>query len=63
MVNRLSFQEPGDGPGGPGTIDGPLVTTGQGRLRLVEVQPEGKPPMAATAWLNGAQLKAGEHLA
>ncbi len=55
--------EPGDGPGEPGTLDGPLVTTGAGRLRLIEVQPEGKPAMAATAWLNGAQLTPADRLA
>lgn len=31
------------------------VATGDGRLRLVEVQPEGKPAMAAVAWLAGRQ--------
>jgi methionyl-tRNA formyltransferase len=38
-----------------GTIASDLtVATGAGRLRLVEVQPEGKAPMAAAAWANGA---------
>lgn len=35
--------------------DGVIVPTGDGQLRLIEVQPEGKPRMAATAWANGAR--------
>jgi methionyl-tRNA formyltransferase len=31
-------------------------------LELIEVQPEGKGPLAATSWRNGARLEAGEHL-
>jgi methionyl-tRNA formyltransferase len=38
----------------PGTIaaDG-TVTTGEGALCVLEVQPEARPPMVATAWLAG----------
>ena len=36
------------------------VGTGAGSLSLVQVQPEGKGPQAATAWRNGARLEAGE---
>ena len=41
----------------PGTIgeDGLTVATGAGALRLVEVQPEGKAPLPAEAWRNGAR--------
>ncbi|MBK5223389.1 MAG: methionyl-tRNA formyltransferase [Acidimicrobiia bacterium] len=39
----------------PGQLDGTLVGTGKGALRLVEVQPEGKGRQAAAAWLNGAR--------
>jgi len=47
----------------PGQIDGLTVGTGDGQgLELVEVQPEGKPPMAAPAWTNGARPQAGERL-
>ena len=47
----------------PGLIDGLTVGTGDGRaLELVEVQPEGKPPMAAPAWTNGARPQPGERL-
>lgn len=55
-----SWPGPDDGPerlGGPGTFadDGLTVATGAGALRLVEVQPEGKPRQAAEAWRNGAR--------
>ena len=46
----------------PGAIDGVVVACGSGNLRLVEVQPEGKGPVAAEAWANGARLDAGERL-
>ena len=39
----------------PGAIDGLRVGTGEGALELVEVQPEGKAPMAAADWRNGAR--------
>jgi len=38
----------------PGRVDGAVVATGAGGLRLVTVQPEGKRPMPATEWLRGA---------
>jgi methionyl-tRNA formyltransferase len=38
-----------------GSLVGCLVTTGDGSLELVRVQPEGRGPMAATDWANGAQ--------
>lgn len=44
---------------GAAELDGIDVGTGSGAIRLVEVQPEGKPRMAATAWTNGARLPAG----
>jgi methionyl-tRNA formyltransferase len=40
--------------GEPGTVRADGVTaTGDGGLRLVEIQPAGKPPMTARAWLAG----------
>lgn len=39
-----------------GTIEGDTVTCGSGALRLVRVQSEGKAPMDARAFLNGARL-------
>jgi methionyl-tRNA formyltransferase len=46
----------------PGRLDGLVVATGAGGLELVEVQPEGREPMAAPAWRNGARPVAGERL-
>jgi methionyl-tRNA formyltransferase len=39
----------------PGSIAGLSVRCGTGRLRLEVLQPEGKAPMAAEAWRNGAR--------
>ncbi|MDH4074928.1 MAG: formyltransferase family protein [Acidimicrobiia bacterium] len=47
---------------GPGALAGPVVGTGGGALRLVTVQPEGKAPMPAAAWLNGAQPTPADRL-
>lgn len=48
----------------PGEIDPArlLVGTGEGALELIEVQPEGRAPLAAAAWRNGARPEAGERL-
>jgi methionyl-tRNA formyltransferase len=47
----------------PGTVleaagDGPLISTGQAALRLLQVQPEGKRPMSGAAFLCGYGLRA-----
>ncbi len=39
-----------------------IVACGSGALQLIEVQPEGKKPMPAAAFLNGAHLAPGERL-
>lgn len=46
----------------PGHFSGTSVGTGEGALSLRKVQPEGKAPVEAQAWLNGARLEAGERL-
>ena len=46
----------------PGAVDGDRVGTGHGALVLREVQPEGRAPMAAAAWRNGARITPGERL-
>jgi len=46
----------------PGTLDSTVVVTGDGLLELIEVQPEGRKPMTAAAWLNGVQPAPGERL-
>ncbi|MCH8506057.1 MAG: methionyl-tRNA formyltransferase [Ectothiorhodospiraceae bacterium] len=58
--------EPGGQP--PGTVlvatkQGVDVATGDGVLRLLELQPPGKRPMAVDAFLNSRPLEPGEHLA
>jgi methionyl-tRNA formyltransferase len=47
----------GELAGGPGGL---AVGTGNRALVLIEVQPEGRGPMAAGAWLNGARPHPGE---
>lgn len=46
----------------PGELDGTAVGAGDGTLRLVEVQPEGKPRLPADAWARGARLGPRERL-
>jgi methionyl-tRNA formyltransferase len=46
----------------PGRLDGVVVGTGDGGLELITVQPEGKGPMPAAAWLHGARPAPGERL-
>ena len=53
---------PAEGHLEPGCIDGDAVGTGEGVLALVMVQPEGRGPMAASAWRNGARPRPGEAL-
>jgi methionyl-tRNA formyltransferase len=45
-----------------GELSGGVARAGEGALELVEVQPEGKRPMAAAAWLAGARPAPGERL-
>jgi methionyl-tRNA formyltransferase len=52
----------GSPAGPPGQLDGLLVSAGEGSLELVEVQPEGRDPMPAFAWRNGARPTPGERL-
>jgi methionyl-tRNA formyltransferase len=51
----------------PGTVvaapGGPAVATGRGTLRLIEVQPAGKRPMPADAFVRGARGFVGSRLA
>jgi methionyl-tRNA formyltransferase len=51
-------------PLGPGVVDpaARLVGTGDGAVRLVEVQPEGKGRQAAESWRNGAHVRPGDRL-
>jgi methionyl-tRNA formyltransferase len=42
--------------------DGPVAPAGDGPVELVEVQPEGRARMAATAWANGVRWQPGQRL-
>ena len=46
----------------PPAGDGPRVPAGDGPVELVEVQPEGRARMAATAWAHGARWQPGAPL-
>ncbi|MGL1446985.1 hypothetical protein ACSTIZ_00565, partial [Vibrio parahaemolyticus] len=51
-----------DTPGAPGTLDGVVVVTAAGGVRLELVQPEGRRPVPAEEWVRGARPAAGEAL-
>ncbi len=55
----------GEGSGAPGTLldAAGTVACGEGALRLVQVQPSGKPAMGADAFLRGRRLGPGARLA
>jgi len=48
------------GAAAPGQLHADVVATGEGGLRLLVVQPEGKRPMRATTWLRGVRPGPGE---
>jgi methionyl-tRNA formyltransferase len=52
----------GDVPGAPGSLEGDAVVTGDGRLQLLIVQPEGRAALPAPEWLRGARPRPGELL-
>ncbi|MCY3861322.1 MAG: methionyl-tRNA formyltransferase [bacterium] len=54
--------DPVDGSQSSGAIDGPVVGTGDGQLRLVEVQAEGKSRQPVEDWLRGARPTPGDRL-
>jgi methionyl-tRNA formyltransferase len=56
-----------DAQGEPGVVleasaEGLRIGCGEGCLRLLTLQPPGKTPMSAGAFLNGHPLKAGDRL-
>ncbi len=69
IVHAVAAEGPaGMEPSGPpGTViagpGGPMVVTGRGWLRLLEVQPPGKRPMPADAFARGARGFVGDRLA
>ena len=53
--------------GNPGEVldvgkEGPLIATGEGAIRLIEVQPPGKKAMSGAAFLNGHALRVGDRM-
>ncbi|HEX4863544.1 MAG TPA: methionyl-tRNA formyltransferase [Acidimicrobiales bacterium] len=48
--------------GAPGSLDGSVVSAGDGGLELLRVQPEGRPALPAVDWLRGARPAPGEVL-
>jgi methionyl-tRNA formyltransferase len=61
-VLRAMVVQSAPGQLAPGVLDGLGVGTGEGTLELIEVQPEGKQPMPAGDWRNGARPAPGECL-
>jgi methionyl-tRNA formyltransferase len=60
---KLIAAEPGEGRAAPGTLlEGAQVGTGSEALKLLIVQPEGRPRMSAADWLRGRRLGAGDRL-
>lgn len=61
---RALRSEIASGAGEPGTLldERFTVACGQGAVRLLEMQPGGKRPMSASAYLNGARLPVGSTL-
>jgi methionyl-tRNA formyltransferase len=62
LVLSASPDTGGPDPSAPGTLEGTLVATASGWLRLATVQPDGKGPQPAHAWRNGARPTPGERL-
>jgi len=64
---KVLTMRPEPGTGAPGEVlevgkEGVLVATGEGAIRLVEVQPEGRRPMPAEAWARGYGVQPGTRL-
>jgi methionyl-tRNA formyltransferase len=62
LVLAARVSEPSPGALAPGQLQGDLVVTGAGGLRLVTVQPEGRGPMSAADWVRGARPHPDESL-
>jgi methionyl-tRNA formyltransferase len=63
-VVRAEVEPDSDGgtPAVPGALEGTVVGTGNGRLRLRVVQPESRTPMSAEDWVRGVRPAVGERL-
>lgn len=61
-IHRARPVWPGGHAPSPGVLEATVVGAGEGALELVEVQPEGRAPQPAEAWLRGARPAPGERL-
>lgn len=61
-IHAVTVDEVDGAAGVPGTLDGLVVSCGEGAIRLVEVQPEGRGRQSADAWRNGARPADDERL-
>ncbi len=59
---KIWSAHPVEGTQPPGELNGALVGTGQGLLKLVEVQAEGKSRQPVEDWLRGARPNPGDRL-
>jgi methionyl-tRNA formyltransferase len=62
LVLRARITAAPTGDLAPGQLQGDVVVTGAGGLRLVTVQPEGRGPMGVADWLRGARPRPEEGL-
>lgn len=60
LAARVTDASPGDVA--PGQLQGDVVATGAGGLRLLNVQPEGRAPMTGADWVRGARPRPEEGL-
>jgi methionyl-tRNA formyltransferase len=60
LVHAAQVEAGTTGP--PGSLDGTAASTGEGSLRLLTVQPEGRAAMPAIDWLRGTRPRPGELL-
>ena len=61
-ILKIWSAHPTGGSQPPGELNGDLVGTGEGLMRLIEVQPEGKSRQPADDWLRGARPVPGDRL-
>ena len=65
LLRRSTTPDQSGASGAPGTIlavdpDALRVATGDGTVRLIEIQPEGRPPMSVRAFVSGHPVRAGD---
>ena len=68
LLIRAGTADATAGSAAPGTIvdvasDALVVATGSGALRVLEIQPEGRPAMSVRAFLSGHRIEVGDEFA